>query len=130
METDHPNLDKRIRNVLIAAGLVCIGGCYMLNKMENDVYPSPSTFKTVDNHFMNAKYFANQWGKGVKTFGKNKDIDGDNMDDYYIVLNNGKCYSTSSKRLLTGQDSTREKTWFQTSKQLIDNAKKGSYKAQ
>jgi len=91
--------------------------------------PQISAFKTYDNHFSDAKFFANGYNRGVKKIGDNKDIDGDNMNDYYMICNNGKAYSTSSKRLLQGHDTAREKTWFETDKFLIDTAPKGEYEA-
>jgi len=88
---------------------------------------SPAQFRSIDDHFRNLALIADMYNGGTKMYGADLDIDNDKVNDFYLVARDGTVYHTNSRRFLTGEDSVRERTFYQASMEVIENAKKGDY---
>jgi hypothetical protein len=66
---------------------------------------------------------------GIKTWGADLDLDGDNMNDLYVVCDDQLMYHTMSRRFLTGEDSANDRMWYKNTPSILKNAKPGEYQS-
>jgi len=96
---------------------------------------APSQFRTLQtpfvggSHFESAETVACVYNGGVKKYGLDLDIDGDRMNDLYVLCNDGTLYNTCSRRLIDGEDNSMEKTWMKNSSSALEGAIAGEYGA-
>ena len=87
----------------------------------------PSRFVTTHSHMPYVLEQSRLFHKNYKSHGNDKDIDGDKMNDLYVVNNDGTAYHTMSRRLIQGEDSTEQLLWVENTEEAINNAQKGEY---
>lgn len=119
-------IKKTLRNLAIALALAGCG-LYLCSHKTSE---APKRFRTLVTHFEDARMFANHFHGGVsKRFGADLDFDGDNMNDLYMLTNDGTLYATSSRRLVQGGDNMRERTWTRNDPEILKYAKPGEYES-
>jgi len=104
-------------------GLVLATGC------TNNKQP-PSQFTTFEGvpgefgHFYEAQMKIRRFNGGWVDKGEDLDFDFDGMNDSYIVAKDGSVYHTRSRRLLDGQDTASQRTWYSNSLDSLEYASK------
>lgn len=104
-------------------------GALVLTLLGCSSQNAPSQIRTSGSHFGSMMMVAKSYHKGVKRFGNDLDIDGDNMNDLYVICNDGTVYHTMSRRLVQGEDSAKERNWYRNDLKAIKSAHKGDYKS-
>ncbi|MEA1926415.1 MAG: hypothetical protein U9M90_04250 [Patescibacteria group bacterium] len=84
-------------------------------------------FKTVASSLSTAIEIVKVVHGPIKASGQDLDIDGDNMNDYYIVTETEIVFATSFRRLIQGQDTAEEHTWRRIPIEQFKNARPGEY---
>jgi len=66
---------------------------------------------------------------GAVKIGLDKDIDHDNMNDYYVVMADKTVWNTASRRLIQGEDHITRRTWERNTMYNLKHSEKGGYEA-
>ena len=95
--------------------------------------PGPETFTSFQglgrSHTGLARMVCDSYHKGTRRIAADRDIDGDNMNDHYVICNDGTAYNTMSKRLIQGQDSRSQMLWTRNTVENVEKSPKGDYDA-
>ena len=102
-----------------------VAGCSSNTKELPDSF---NTHNFEEPHVIAAKKYIEFKG-GIKGYGWNLDLDNDGMNDLYVVAKDSTVYHTSTRRLLTGEDSQNYRKWYHNTKESLKSARTGEHKA-
>ncbi len=118
-------MNNKIKGIIVTGALCLAAATYFKGE-------APKTFETYSmfpGHFAGARNIANTFHGGIERYDADLDFDGDNMNDLYIVAQDGTLYHTRSMDLINGKDDADNRTWIRGDANALERASEGKYEA-